>query len=194
MLPKQKQMDGIIQKIFEAIEHSPHLQSTLFVVGGDHGMNEKGNHGGSSPGETSPALLFMSPRLKAVSRGRQCPTTPATGDFGFYTRVDQSDLVPTLAGLLGFTIPKHNLGVSIPEFLPLWEETEHRENAAQLMNVFMSTVPDELKDSVIVSANCENRLVDEDILRCLWKEIKDTHGMSRLSPDDALRKLYQARY
>lgn len=120
MLPKQQEMDDIVRKIYTAIETQPHLESTLFVLAGDHGMNDAGNHGGSAPGETSPALVLMSPKFgKIFSGGRECPTLPKE-EFDFYTTVEQSDVVPTLAGLLGFPVPKNNLGVFIPSLLEMW--------------------------------------------------------------------------
>jgi len=119
MLPKQREMDGVIKRIFSAIESEPHLQSTLFVVCGDHGMNDAGNHGASSPGETSPALVFLSPKLKTLQASFQAPL-PDAEDFQYYTTVEQSDLAPTLAALLGFPVPKNNLGALIPDFLPFW--------------------------------------------------------------------------
>ena len=119
MLPKQIEMDGIVKDIYEAIQNEAHLESTLFVLCGDHGMNDGGNHGGSAPGETSPALVFMSPKLKTITNGTKCPTIP-TQDFDYYTKIEQSDIAPTLAGLLGFPVPLNNLGVFIPEFLSFW--------------------------------------------------------------------------
>jgi len=119
MLPKQREMDGVIKRIFSAIESEPHLQSTLFVVCGDHGMNDAGNHGASSPGETSPALVFLSPKLKTLQASFQAPL-PDAEDFQYYATVEQSDLAPTLAALLGFPVPKNNLGALIPDFLPFW--------------------------------------------------------------------------
>ena len=120
MLPKQKEMDRVVQQIYEKLESETHLQSTLFVLCGDHGMNDAGNHGGSSAGETSPALVFISPKLKKISSGVQCPSETEE-EFQFYNVVEQSDLAPTLAGLLGFPVPRNNLGVFIPDFLPFWK-------------------------------------------------------------------------
>ena len=122
MIPKQREMDNIVQQIFSALYSEPHLSSTLFVFCGDHGMNDAGNHGASSAGETSPALLFVSPKLKALQTNRQTPV-PEDDSFQFYSFVEQSDIAPTLAALLGFPIPKNNLGALIPEFLPLWENS-----------------------------------------------------------------------
>jgi ethanolaminephosphotransferase len=119
MIPKQQEMDGIVQQIYEAMIAFTHLNSTLLVLCGDHGMNEGGNHGGSAPGETSPALVFMSPKLKDITPGRPCPALPRQ-DYDYYDKIEQSDIAPTLAGLLGFPIPLNNLGVFIQDFLPLW--------------------------------------------------------------------------
>jgi ethanolaminephosphotransferase len=123
MVPKQREMDGIVQQIYDAMTAFDHLNSTLLVLCGDHGMNEGGNHGGSAPGETSPALVFISPNLKTISRGNPSPTSPRQ-DFDFYDKIEQSDIAPTLAGLLGFPVPLNNLGVFIRDFLPLWDESE----------------------------------------------------------------------
>ena len=120
MIPKQVEMDGIVRQIFERIESTKHLQSTLMVLAGDHGMNDAGNHGGSAAGETSPALLFLSPKLRAISSGYPCPLYLLDGSFDYYSTVEQSDIAPTLAALLGFPVPLNNLGVLISTFLPLW--------------------------------------------------------------------------
>ena len=121
MIPKQSEMDGIVKEIYTALETKEHLSSTLLVVCGDHGMNDAGNHGGSAESETSPALVFMSPKLRSVSKGAQCPSAPVHGDFDYYSTVEQSDVAPTIAGLLGFPVPLNNLGVFIPDFLTFWE-------------------------------------------------------------------------
>ena len=127
MLPKQIEMDGIVKQIYTAMEEKEHLKDTLFVLLGDHGMNDAGNHGGSGPGETSPALVFMSPKLKVLSpEGRECPTTAFDGEFDYYERVQQSDIAASLAGLLGVPIPKNSLGVFLPRLAELWDEAGHR--------------------------------------------------------------------
>jgi ethanolaminephosphotransferase len=126
MIPKQKEMDEIVRQIYTAIETQDHLSNTLFVLCGDHGMNEGGNHGGSAPGETSPALVFMSPKLKKVTHftNRTSPIKPKGGEFQYYRMVEQSDIAPTLAGLLGFPVPRNNLGVFIQEMLGFWDDGE----------------------------------------------------------------------
>lgn len=122
MIPKQREMDGIVKTIYEAIESEQHLLSTLLVLCGDHGMNDAGNHGGSAEGETSPALVFLSPKLQAISKGIDSPVTLSGSGFDYYGSVEQSDIAPTLAGLLGFPVPLNNLGMFIPEFLAFWSD------------------------------------------------------------------------
>lgn len=122
MLPKQSEMDSVVEQIYRAIETEEHLHSTLFVLCGDHGMNDAGNHGGSAEGETSPALVFMSPKLQTISNGCECPVSLPESTFSYYTTVEQSDIAPTLAGLLGFPIPINNLGVIIADLLGFWHE------------------------------------------------------------------------
>lgn len=121
MRSKQQEMDSIVSQVYAAIEREEHLQSTLFVLCGDHGMNEAGNHGGSSAGETSAALLFLSPKLqKKGGEQRESPVEPVD-ELEYYRKIGQSDITPTLAGLLGLPISLNNLGVFIPELLVMWE-------------------------------------------------------------------------
>lgn len=122
MVAKQREMDGIIRQIYTAMESEEHLRSTLLVFCGDHGMNDAGNHGASSAGETSPALVFISPHLRSLTGGGLESPLPERDDFQYYSTVEQSDLAPTLAALLRFPVPKNNLGALIPAFLPLWSD------------------------------------------------------------------------
>jgi ethanolaminephosphotransferase len=123
MLPKQLEMDGIVRQLYDAMKQNEHLSSTILVLCGDHGMNDAGNHGASSPGETSAALVFVSPKLMKISAGTASPVV-SRPDFQYYSTVEQSDIAPTLAGFLGFPVPKNNLGVFIPSFLPLWPQSK----------------------------------------------------------------------
>lgn len=191
MLPKQVEMDGIVERIYTAMETQPHLSSTLLVLAGDHGMNDAGNHGGSGEGETSPALVFMSPRLKQLgalyeeSHGSalKAPTVPKSGDFGFYSTVEQSDVAPTITSLLGLPVPRNNLGVLIPEFLWLWNEGERIDvmmrNARQLRTIIAVQYP-EFERMVLARGmnhnSCGDSASDVDELVCLWKDAADRYA------------------
>jgi ethanolaminephosphotransferase len=121
MPAKQREMDEIVREIYHAMEKHDHLASSLLVLSGDHGMNEAGNHGGSSSGEVSTALLFISPKFMSAFTGFESPLA-GSESFEFYGRVEQSDIAPTLAALLGFPVPRNNLGMIIPTFLELWAQ------------------------------------------------------------------------
>ncbi|KAI8074405.1 hypothetical protein BC940DRAFT_288156 [Gongronella butleri] len=149
MLPKQQEMDRAIESVYhlvaqqdaERLRKDAKAKGTLVVVCGDHGMNDAGNHGGSSLGETSTAMLFASPRFYSrpvIRRANKESALPSALDyerdrdvFG-YPVIDQVDLVPTLSLLFGVPIPKNNLGSVI---LPLFDRhaTLSNERAAVLL-------------------------------------------------------------
>lgn len=175
MVPKQQEMDGIVKTIFESLETEPHLQSTLLVICGDHGMNDAGNHGASSPGETSPALVFMSPKFKSISSGLPAPIDPKD-EFDYYTMVEQSDLAPTIAALLGFPVSKNNLGAFIPDFLGFWPESKDKiqvlvRNARQLLQIIVATFGNDLFDDRTDVDPCATKATEVEELACDWRRI-----------------------
>ncbi|KAK0100980.1 major facilitator super transporter protein, partial [Cadophora gregata f. sp. sojae] len=175
MIPKQHEMDGIVKKIYEAITNKKHLQSTLLVLCGDHGMNDAGNHGGSAPGETSPALVFISPKLRTINSGHRAPA-PFEEDFQYYSIVEQSDIAPTLGSLLGFPAPRNNLGAMIPEFLSFWPKKNDRvqillRNARQILGVVTAAFP--LFEAASSVTDCKEPSSNIDALACQWKFVTE---------------------
>ena len=203
-------MDDIVRTIYTAIKSEDHLSNTLFVLCGDHGMNEGGNHGGSSPGETSPALVFMSPKLTKITQNQTGTTSPAKpkteGEFDYYRTIEQSDIAPTLAGLLGFPVPRNNLGVFLNEFLGFWDnsksieavqvESEANEqdsernqllyrNARQIKQIVQATYDSQSFEDVETShkhtgiLECKH-LSGGEKLACLWNQ-----AVRRVTGDDS---------
>lgn len=194
MLPKQTEMDGIVQQIYAAIQSENHLKSTLLVLLGDHGMNDAGNHGGSAPGETSPALVFLSPKLKILKRAFQVPLETRE-DFSYYSVVEQSDLAPTLGALLGFPVPKNNLGAFILDFLPFWprcmltilcawnsylQNLDQDQvqilmrNAEQVLTILTATFGEELFDTTASDEFCLRKETDAEDLACRWRQLVES--------------------
>lgn len=134
MKPKQAEMDLILQRLYNYTEKN---QDTLIVFMGDHGMNEVGNHGGSSAGETSAALAFISHKFN--THNDKAPL-PVSSDYTYYDQIFQIDLVPTLASLFSFPIPKNSLGVIARKILELWPESQRGkillENCFQIMSLY----------------------------------------------------------
>lgn len=175
MVPKQREMDSIVRILYDSIESEEHLESTLLVVCGDHGMNDAGNHGASSPGETSPALLFLSPKLKGIAPPFEAPTLPKV-DFDFYSEVEQSDIVPTLAALLGFPVSKNNLGAFIPDFLPFWSSPKDKiqillRNARQILRIVTAAFGTEIFDASSSTDPCIKEPTPINDLACEWRRI-----------------------
>lgn len=175
MVPKQREMDSIVRTIYDSMTSKKHLESTLLVVCGDHGMNDAGNHGASSPGETSPALLFLSPKLKGIASTYEAPTLPKN-EFDFYSEVEQSDIVPTIAALLGFPVSKNNLGGFIPEFLPFWSSPKDKvqilfRNARQILNIVTAAFGPELFNADSLIDPCQLERTDINELACDWRFI-----------------------
>ncbi|KAJ5092245.1 hypothetical protein NUU61_007115 [Penicillium alfredii] len=176
MASKQHEMDMVVGEIYSAMQQKPHLQSTLFVLCGDHGMNDAGNHGGSSAGETSPALLFISPKLEALGERAESPVEPFA-DLQYYRTVEQADITPTLAGLLGLPIPLNSLGVFIPELLNMWDHGSQKlhllhRNARQLLNTIQATFPGSSFGLETIASSCASG-PDSGIegAQCAWSQV-----------------------
>ncbi|KAM0719194.1 hypothetical protein Q7P37_005099 [Cladosporium fusiforme] len=202
MLPKQREMDDIVRMIYEAVETQDHLKNTLVVLVGDHGMNAGGNHGGSGPGETEPALVFASPKLAGMQR-RDCPATPKHGtEFEFYRKVQQSDVVPTLAGLMGFPVPKNSLGVVLEEVAGgllasgnQWTRLLRR-NARQVVGILEASMGTEKwMTQASRFTHKETKCADfdeEEEMTCLWAKASVLRG-GQGENDALLRFLYAAQ-
>lgn len=175
MVPKQREMDEIVKTLYQSMESNPHLDSTLLVMCGDHGMNDAGNHGASSAGETSPALVFLSPKLKGVLPMRDAPVKPKD-EFDYYSKVEQSDLAPTIAALLGIPVSRNNLGAFIPDFLPFWPSPKDKvqilvRNARQILDIVTAAFGAELFDPKGATDPCALGKTDVNELACDWRRI-----------------------
>ncbi|QIX01812.1 hypothetical protein AMS68_007329 [Peltaster fructicola] len=104
---KLMQMNAVLAEIMAKLD-----DKTLLVVLGDHGMDVKGDHGGESDDEVEAALWMYS---KAGKFGRRDPAYVQPASSAKERPVNQIDLVPTLALLLGIPVPFNNLGQPIEE-------------------------------------------------------------------------------
>ncbi|KAI1167484.1 alkaline-phosphatase-like protein [Nemania serpens] len=177
MIPKQHEMDAIVRQIYVAMGDYEHMRSTLLVLCGDHGMNDAGNHGASSPGETSAALVFVSPKFKAISGDTKTPVK-FNEDFQYYRTVEQSDLAPTLAALLGFPVPKNSLGSFIVDFLPLWPESRDKlqiliRNARQILAIVTATLGGSSLESLLSEQDCLHPDSPAAEIVCEWRIISE---------------------
>ncbi|KAI9728706.1 MAG: mannose-ethanolamine phosphotransferase gpi13 [Chrysothrix sp. TS-e1954] len=131
MKGKLEQMDAVLHDAISLLD-----EETLLVVMGDHGMDGKGDHGGESDDEVEAALWMYS---KAGVFGRGSAESIKPPPNAKVRPVNQIDLVPTLALLLGLPVPFNNLGAPIEEAFigsagKAWENlaTVQRLTAAQV--------------------------------------------------------------
>ncbi|EDV36022.1 uncharacterized protein Dana_GF12178 [Drosophila ananassae] len=96
MARKLSEMNDVIRSVVEAMDND-----TTLLVMGDHGMTASGDHGGDTDDETN-ALLF------AYSKQHRFYGNDSGSDTEM---LQQIDLVPTLATILGVPIPYSNLGL-----------------------------------------------------------------------------------
>ncbi|KAI9006224.1 hypothetical protein BC832DRAFT_523193, partial [Gaertneriomyces semiglobifer] len=116
MAEKLMQMDGILRDIFAGVDD----ETAVFVIG-DHGMDQKGDHGGDSENEVNAGLFIYTKKgfgdqtffgdLSVLDFEDTSKWTPVQG----YRTISQIDFVPTMAMMLGIPIPHGNLGTVIPE-------------------------------------------------------------------------------
>lgn len=169
MQAKQEEMDAVIEELYQA--RVANSEDTLMVVMGDHGMNNLGNHGGSTDGETSPGMVLASPVFKKINIGKPCPLEYDL-NFKYFTSISQIDLVPTLATLFNFPIPINNQGVIIPEVLNLWPDDVAKkkillENCRQFLSLLLNqfSIPqperDQLQSAYKKLKNIENNSCEE---------------------------------
>ncbi|XP_033637019.1 GPI ethanolamine phosphate transferase 2-like [Asterias rubens] len=137
--PKLQEMDGVIRNIHQAlIEQDKSLSlPSLIVLCGDHGMSDAGSHGGASASETITPLVFISSAFK------QDQETPVPHP----EEVQQIDLAPTLAILLGLPIPQNSLGQAIPAMLEGSLSPREQLRALQLNSYQLSRVLEQNIDS-----------------------------------------------
>jgi phosphatidylinositol glycan class O len=136
MQKKLHQMDGVLRDVVDKLD-----DDTLLVVLGDHGMDQKGNHGGDSALETSAGMWIYSKGKPLTTTLRSDPALAAarrTSTFPGSTtsnrHIDQIDITPTIAMMLGIPIPFNNLGSIIPECFGdiTTLETATRANSEQI--------------------------------------------------------------
>uniref|UniRef100_A0A1D1XEH9 GPI ethanolamine phosphate transferase 2 n=1 Tax=Anthurium amnicola TaxID=1678845 RepID=A0A1D1XEH9_9ARAE len=136
MAPKLKEMDDVIRMIcMHAVMRQNDVDKrTLLVVVSDHGMTDRGNHGGSSDEETDCLALFVGLQVK-----------PADTKMVGYRTINQVDIGTTLSLLFGLPIPKNSVGVLIQEvFDQMTDEQRLRAmelNSWQLLWLLQAHLP-----------------------------------------------------
>ena len=168
-------MDNVVKMIYEGILREPHLRETLVVLLGDHGMDQHGNHGGDTPGELASAMTLISPLFEAWSKKHESPLKN-TADYKYYSVINQVDIVPTLASLLGFSIPVNNIGVFVSELLDIFPTAEQKlrallDNAEQMAKSLVSETAISSPDISACDPYCRGCHTEEKHIFCLREKV-----------------------
>ncbi|XP_014298146.1 GPI ethanolamine phosphate transferase 3 isoform X2 [Microplitis demolitor] len=107
MTRKLNEINVLIKEIINALDD----QTVLFVIG-DHGMTNSGDHGGDSDDEIETAMFIYSKSPLQDANDEHEPRV-----------LNQIDIVPTLASILGIPIPFSNIGSVILDALPSLSKT-----------------------------------------------------------------------
>jgi ethanolaminephosphotransferase len=189
-------MDDVVRQIYSGLERLPHHQNTLFVLAGDHGMTENGNHGGDSAAEIASALVFISPKFKSLGKALPNPH-PHSSEYNYYSVVNQVDIVPTLSTLLGVSIPVGSVGVYIDELLALFPQAGDQEgvlmgNAQQMISLLRLKYNLEMPaDLGLCDGTC---LCGSDRVRrvlCLWERFNSGEPGTAWSRDPDMQDALQ---
>ncbi|EWC48286.1 hypothetical protein DRE_02390 [Drechslerella stenobrocha 248] len=172
MAAKQKQMDVFVQDLINAVD-----DDTLVVIMGDHGMDPKGDHGGESQLELEAALWMYSKKgIFGRLPGFEMPPKDAEE-----RSVNQIDLVPTLALLLGLPIPYNNLGGAIPEAF-IGRESDQWGNLAHVARLISSQTERYQKSYAV--ARKEDLEIETRTTK-IWRDAEEKFdaGSSRDTPE-----------
>ncbi|WYZ40184.1 hypothetical protein EsH8_IV_000525 [Colletotrichum jinshuiense] len=187
MTAKLQQMDQFIRDLVAQID-----DDTLLVVMGDHGMDGKGDHGGESDDEVEAALWMYS---KRPFFGRTKPEFNEPPSMAKIRPVNQIDLVPTLALLLGIPIPYNNLGRPIEEAFVgkkgnAWDNlaTVSRLTAGGIQRYQESYFAARgIDQSTSPTAGHVAHLLRKADRSWQWKSWQDSHGFFTLFQEETLR-------
>ncbi|KAH0434578.1 hypothetical protein IEQ34_026797 [Dendrobium chrysotoxum] len=187
MTSKLKEMDDTIRLIHthNALNGDDDGRRTLLVVVSDHGMTERGNHGGSSYEETDSLALFADLWSESLVYAPN-----------MHNEVFQVDVASTLALLFGVPIPKNNVGVLLIEaFNSLTDEHKLRAlelNSWQLLRLLQVHLPHLLCRDLREGASSgqilqSNEYFDniEEKLHHLYSKAKAAHTLWKLSERDS---------
>ncbi|KJE94318.1 GPI7 protein [Capsaspora owczarzaki ATCC 30864] len=119
--PKLDEIDDMLFDLHQLLlgEDARQNTRTLLVVCGDHGTNERGNHGGSSSLETETAAIFLGSGLQAnqgnLEEAARWRGVSFTNDQRQHIR--QIDIAATVSLAVGLPVPSGNVGVLIESVL-----------------------------------------------------------------------------
>ena len=114
MKAKLIEMDQVVRTIHSSLSKSG--QPYLFVITGDHGMTDAGNHGGSTREESMTGVVFINTSATNPTANKKLETESLRTQ-----NVVQIDMAVTVSSLLGLPIPNKSKGKPIIPVLDAME-------------------------------------------------------------------------
>ncbi|XXG59304.1 hypothetical protein AAC387_Pa04g1410 [Persea americana] len=153
-----KVVDHIAKSVYNLVESFFKDNHTAYIFTADHGMSDKGSHGDGQPANTDTPLVawgagIQNPRLlvhsshsddgvRFVDQHKHDMPTPTEWGLSSVERVDvnQADIAPLMATLLGLPCPANSVG-NLPLGYVNFSEAEEVEatlaNTKQILNQFL---------------------------------------------------------
>ncbi|KAJ4765331.1 GPI ethanolamine phosphate transferase 1 [Rhynchospora pubera] len=155
-----KVVDSIARDVYHLMETYFNDSRTAYIFTADHGMSDKGSHGDGHPSNTDTPLVAWGaginfPKYLTFSQQSQHDAdafrfvddhkhgpTPQEWDLHDVERLDvnQADIAPLMATLLGLPCPVNSVGSLPKEYLNLNKEEEAQAvlaNTKQILNQFL---------------------------------------------------------
>lgn len=120
---KLKQIDLVIEEIFNRIVSANKLHNSLIVLTADHGMTNEGRHGANSLTETLVPLIFMDTRANHTFKSAISSKA-----------VKQIDIASTISVLMSYTPPKVSKGRLIKKVLDSFGLQQQQQSCAYFAN------------------------------------------------------------
>ena len=176
MYTRLERMDRLASKV---IDHLPDDGSSVFILMGDHGMSDSGDHGGFTSDETDTPLFIY------TKDGNPFSDVDTTDRDQVIEEIDQLDIAPLLARIMDISIPHNSIGgfIDVPldgSVMKSCSEATMKEmlrNALQVTrywNLYSETATIEKKTIKEISINVKGMLrkaMDEHI------RILESHGL-----------------
>lgn len=119
-------VDALVQRVYERMEQAFPDGRTAYVFTSDHGMSAKGSHGAGDPTETETPLVLWGAGVRGPLPSRPATDRPTPRawalDHLLRRDIEQADVAPLLAALMGVAIPVNSVGALPVDFLDVSEQ------------------------------------------------------------------------
>ncbi|OUC48733.1 kinase domain protein [Trichinella nativa] len=132
-------VDKGIEKLYELFEKFFNDEQTAYVFTSDHGMTDWGSHGSGSLDEISTPLIAWGAGIRTTTVPKNVP--PCWNDIDEqHCRINQVDVAPLLASLIGINFPMNSVGILPLDLLNVSQKAESLlmwNNFKQILDQFL---------------------------------------------------------